>query len=133
MKHYEKTHQRRRGDNHELKEEKFYQHFNNTISSVSSRIRRDLTGEEYQYEKVDNNLSFKSIEKYGLNGSEPVPPLEQTTEVEDDAQKYSNTSQNVDLQRVKRKSGKTTGALSRPKGGGDSSSKSTSRKDKGKF
>ncbi|XP_055380198.1 locomotion-related protein Hikaru genki isoform X2 [Condylostylus longicornis] len=38
------------------------------------------------------------------------------------------------LQRVKRKSGKTTGALSRPKGGGDSGSKSTSRKgdkDKG--
>lgn len=35
------------------------------------------------------------------------------------------------LQRVKRKSGKTTGALSRPKGGGDSSSKTTSRKDKG--
>lgn len=37
------------------------------------------------------------------------------------------------LQRVKRKSGKTTGALSRPKGGGDSGSKTTSRKDKGGF
>lgn len=39
----------------------------------------------------------------------------------------------VNLFRVKRKSGKTTGALSRPKAGGDSGSKSTSRKgDKGK-
>lgn len=43
-----------------------------------------------------------------------------------------SSSAAVALQRVKRKSGKTTGALSRPKGGGDSSSKTTSRKDKGK-
>ncbi|XP_017867892.1 PREDICTED: locomotion-related protein Hikaru genki isoform X1 [Drosophila arizonae] len=42
-----------------------------------------------------------------------------------------SSSAAVALQRVKRKSGKTTGALSRPKGGGDSSSKTTSRKDKG--
>lgn len=34
-------------------------------------------------------------------------------------------------QRVKRKSGKTTGALSRPKGASDSGSKSTSRKKDG--
>lgn len=35
--------------------------------------------------------------------------------------------------RVKRKSGKTTGALSRPKGASDSGSKSTSRKKDGKY
>lgn len=43
-----------------------------------------------------------------------------------------SSSAAVALQRVKRKSGKTTGALSRPKGGSDSGSKTTSRKDKGK-
>ncbi|XP_055854709.1 locomotion-related protein Hikaru genki [Episyrphus balteatus] len=49
----------------------------------------------------------------------------------DDDGSEAGTADN--LQRVKRKSGKTTGALSRPKGGGDSGSKTTSRKDKGAF
>ncbi|XP_044312406.1 locomotion-related protein Hikaru genki isoform X2 [Drosophila rhopaloa] len=53
----------------------------------------------------------------------------------DELQQYGNQSSSARVallwQRVKRKSGKTTGALSRPKGGGDSSSKTTSRKDKG--
>ncbi|KAL9921690.1 locomotion-related protein hikaru genki isoform 2-T4 [Glossina fuscipes fuscipes] len=61
---------------------------------------------------------------------EPKPPLARTKEVDDYAHFYSNTSTDA-LQRVKRKSGKTTGALSRPKGGSDSGSKTTSRKDKG--
>lgn len=130
--HLEKGHHRRRGDIYELKDVKNDQHFNQkSVLSLNPRYRRDLIEEKYQYETNDNSLPFKSIENSGLKGNETVPPLEQTTEVEDGAQKYSNTSQNDDLQRVKRKSGKTTGALSRPKGGGDSSSKSTSRKDKG--
>ncbi|XP_011296123.1 locomotion-related protein Hikaru genki isoform X2 [Musca domestica] len=67
----------------------------------------------------------------GNNGL--APPLEPTKEVDAYANTHSNVSENSTLQRVKRKSGKTTGALSRPKGGGDSSSKTTSRKDKGIF
>lgn len=43
-----------------------------------------------------------------------------------------NGSANV-LRRVKRKSGKAAGALSRPKGGGDTGVKSTSRKKEGKY
>ncbi|XP_039490976.1 locomotion-related protein Hikaru genki isoform X1 [Drosophila santomea] len=65
-------------------------------------------------------------------GPEPEPePLAD----QEDLQQYGNQSSSARVallwQRVKRKSGKTTGALSRPKGGGDSSSKTTSRKDKG--
>lgn len=45
----------------------------------------------------------------------------------------NDTAGGSSLSRVKRKSGKTTGALSRPKGSSDSSSKSTSRKKDGKW
>jgi len=63
-------------------------------------------------------------------------PAEQQPQLdEEELQQYGNQSSSARVallwQRVKRKSGKTTGALSRPKGGGDSSSKTTSRKDKG--
>ncbi|EDW47076.1 GM20616 [Drosophila sechellia] len=65
-------------------------------------------------------------------GPEPEPLADQDLK---DLQQYGNQSSSARVallwQRVKRKSGKTTGALSRPKGGGDSSSKTTSRKDKG--
>lgn len=65
-------------------------------------------------------------------GPEPEPLADQNLK---DLQQYGNQSSSARVallwQRVKRKSGKTTGALSRPKGGGDSSSKTTSRKDKG--
>ncbi|XP_062133615.1 locomotion-related protein Hikaru genki isoform X2 [Drosophila sulfurigaster albostrigata] len=59
----------------------------------------------------------------GDEGALPEEPLEEIGN--------QSSSAAVALQRVKRKSGKTTGALSRPKGGSDSSSKTTSRKDKG--
>ncbi|XP_075165100.1 locomotion-related protein hikaru genki isoform X2 [Haematobia irritans] len=80
-------------------------------------------------EQINNQLT----EDVDGQTGESVPPLEQTKEVDSYAQIFSNSSQSGALQRVKRKSGKTTGALSRPKGGGDSSSKTTSRKDKGIF
>ncbi|XP_037805357.1 locomotion-related protein Hikaru genki isoform X1 [Lucilia sericata] len=137
LKQFAKNHHRRRGDSHELKDVKNSQHQSQKpIPNINPRKRRDLHDEPYErhhYENVGNHLSAKTIEKNELKGNETVPPLEQTTEVEDDAQMYSNMSHNEALQRVKRKSGKTTGALSRPKGGGESSSKSTSRKDKGIF
>lgn len=128
-----KAHHRRRGDSHELKDVINSQHDDKSrIPNVNPRKRRDLQSDPS--EQDDNHLlSVKMIQshEHELQGNETVPPLEHTTEVEDDAKMYSNMSRNDALQRVKRKSGKTTGALSRPKGGGDSSSKSTSRKDKG--
>ncbi|KPU76371.1 uncharacterized protein Dana_GF13090, isoform C [Drosophila ananassae] len=75
----------------------------------------------------------RSIESKGDLGQLPPDPEKEPEPVDNDELQYGNQSSSaaVALQRVKRKSGKTTGALSRPKGGGDSSSKTTSRKDKG--
>ncbi|XP_017044536.1 locomotion-related protein Hikaru genki isoform X2 [Drosophila ficusphila] len=86
----------------------------------------------------------RSTESKGDLGVKPNPDPDTDTDAdaavdaeqeEQLLQKYGNQSSSARVallwQRVKRKSGKTTGALSRPKGGGDSSSKTTSRKDKG--
>ncbi|KAM7342254.1 locomotion-related protein hikaru genki isoform 2-T5 [Cochliomyia hominivorax] len=141
VKQFVKNHHRRRGDSHELKgENKSQYNIKQNVTNINSRVRRELqyvSSNQDHYGKDNNNLlSVKSLENHEhdmFNGNETVPPLEHTTEVVDDAKMYSDMSHNDALQRVKRKSGKTTGALSRPKGGGDSSSKSTSRKDKGIF
>lgn len=59
----------------------------------------------------------------------------QTAFLESQDQRTNSTSPLLSdtLRRVKRKSGKTTGALSRPKGASDSGSKSTSRKKDGEL
>lgn len=59
----------------------------------------------------------------------------QTSFLESQDQRTNSTSPLLSdtLRRVKRKSGKTTGALSRPKGASDSGSKSTSRKKDGEL
>jgi len=101
------SHHRRRGDSHaaELDQRDMEPHW-----QLSRRRRRAVA-------KGDEGK---------LQEEEQLPQLE-------DLQiGNQSSSAAVALQRVKRKSGKTTGALSRPKGGGDSSSKTTSRKDKGK-
>ncbi|TMW44682.1 hypothetical protein DOY81_010236 [Sarcophaga bullata] len=130
-----KNHHRRRGDSHEQKDNKTYHSAPKKKSalSLSKRKRRDL--KTIGYALNDNQLMTNVSQHYDEDRvNETGPPLEHTTEIEADAKMYSNMSNDdIALQRVKRKSGKTTGALSRPKGGGDSSSKSTSRKDKGIF
>lgn len=80
--------------------------------------------------KLRNDLMAGNL----TNFDDPQPPSEQPIDTEDDGSTPNIFQKVVNLFRVKRKSGKTTGALSRPKGGGDSGSKSTSRKgDKGKW
>ncbi|XP_013114502.1 locomotion-related protein Hikaru genki isoform X2 [Stomoxys calcitrans] len=114
-KNHFSVHHRHRGDSHALE----------------SKYEKHIWDDDHQPEKQVNN--HISEDDTGYHTGENVPPLEQTKEVDAYAQVNSNASQSSALQRVKRKSGKTTGALSRPKGGGDSSSKTTSRKDKGIF
>ncbi|KAH8370242.1 hypothetical protein KR093_002750, partial [Drosophila rubida] len=96
-------HHRRRGDSH-----------------AAELDQRDV---EPRWRRRRRNANAADAAKGDEGELEPQQQLEQ----------FGNQSSSaaVALQRVKRKSGKTTGALSRPKGGGDSSSKTTSRKDKG--
>lgn len=115
--HHSKIQHRHRGDSHDVE--------NNTLQR-----QNDIDGVQQLGSQDDNHLT---ADNNGDRTGATVPPLEQTKEVDAYAQMNSNMSRNNALQRVKRKSGKTTGALSRPKGGGESSSKTTSRKDKGRW
>ncbi|XP_037907250.1 locomotion-related protein Hikaru genki isoform X1 [Hermetia illucens] len=91
-------------------------------------------------------VAKSKTKKKALKEEEPIngkdmpaapAPLDETLmdlNVTDDAPETNSGNVSSTLQRVKRKSGKTTGALSRPKGSSDSGSKSTSRKgDKGGY
>ncbi|KAH8291338.1 hypothetical protein KR054_010807 [Drosophila jambulina] len=101
-------HHRRRGDSH-----------------AAELDQRDLSPRWRQRRSTESKGDLGQLPEMG-----PQLPSE-----EELLQQYGNQSSSARVallwQRVKRKSGKTTGALSRPKGGGDSSSKTTSRKDKG--
>uniref|UniRef100_A0A1B0AZJ9 Locomotion-related protein Hikaru genki n=1 Tax=Glossina palpalis gambiensis TaxID=67801 RepID=A0A1B0AZJ9_9MUSC len=154
-------HHRRRGDSHEQKDvnnnlKNITRHQQQTLQQqtaalINPRHKRSLIAlnnkvdnEEEEDEKEKQENGIKAMANYVNHittgnaadvmtesaNDEPKPPLARTKEVDDYAHFYSNTSTDA-LQRVKRKSGKTTGALSRPKGGSDSGSKTTSRKDKG--
>ncbi|KAH8373622.1 hypothetical protein KR200_011628 [Drosophila serrata] len=104
----ESGHHRRRGDSH-----------------AAELDQRDLSPRWRQRRSTESKGDLGQLPEIG-----PQLPSE-----EELLQQYGNQSSSARVallwQRVKRKSGKTTGALSRPKGGGDSSSKTTSRKDKG--
>ncbi|KAH8253785.1 hypothetical protein KR032_006850 [Drosophila birchii] len=104
----ESGHHRRRGDSH-----------------AAELDQRDLSPRWRQRRSTESKGDLGQLPEMG-----PQLPSE-----EELLQQYGNQSSSARVallwQRVKRKSGKTTGALSRPKGGGDSSSKTTSRKDKG--
>lgn len=73
--------------------------------------------EENSFDDTNNNINIKN--NYDINNV-------------NSNNNYSGTNSSTELHRVKRKSGKAAGAFSRPKGGTDSSSKSTSRKKEGK-
>ncbi|XP_068148271.1 locomotion-related protein Hikaru genki isoform X1 [Drosophila tropicalis] len=105
---HHQTHHRRRGDSHDAELD-----------------QRDITA-RWRRSSSSNNSSISSQAK-----GDPGLLLLQEDDEENPQYNNQSSSAAVALQRVKRKSGKTTGALSRPKGGGDSSSKTTSRKDKG--
>ncbi|KAH8402195.1 hypothetical protein KR009_010427 [Drosophila setifemur] len=103
-------------------------------SSGHHRRRGDSHAAELdQRDRVPRWRRRRSTESKGDLGQLPPEPEKVPDLAETENLQYENQSSSaaVALQRVKRKSGKTTGALSRPKGGGDSSSKTTSRKDKG--
>lgn len=72
---------------------------------------------------INGNLTEDSVSGQEINDDEAV--------IDESKLQQSNNDTNP-LHRVKRKSGKTTGAL-RPKGASDTGSKSTSRKKEGKF
>lgn len=94
----------------------------------------------YKTKSLDKSLKKRLRKKWrnemvtgNLTHLDDKSPAEEPLDT-DDGRTTNIFQKMVNLFRVKRKSGKTTGALSRPKGGGDSGSKSTSRKgDKGKW
>uniref|UniRef100_W8AFK3 Locomotion-related protein Hikaru genki n=1 Tax=Ceratitis capitata TaxID=7213 RepID=W8AFK3_CERCA len=146
-----KQHHRRRGDSHEEKRDE--QRTEKTEKfTYNSRYRR-ATGEFKQIMNTTANISdsnnyleaevdaaggsdlYTTTNRRGSNKNITIKFTNMTNEQllgdSDVPAVYGKETGAEALQRVKRKSGKTTGALSRPKGGGDSSSKTTSRKDKG--
>ncbi|XP_001361057.3 locomotion-related protein Hikaru genki isoform X1 [Drosophila pseudoobscura] len=106
-------HHRRRGDSHDAELD-----------------QRDLNPRWRSRRSIDAKGDLGQLQ---LQAAGTAAEPEAEAEENQSQYRYENQSSSaaVALQRVKRKSGKTTGALSRPKGGGDSSSKTTSRKDKG--
>ncbi|BFG06298.1 locomotion-related protein Hikaru genki [Drosophila madeirensis] len=108
------------------------------LEPTSSHHRRRGDSHDAELDQRDLNPRWRNRRSIdaakGDLGEQTELQLELELEQQEKEQlRYVNQSSSaaVALQRVKRKSGKTTGALSRPKGGGDSSSKTTSRKDKG--
>ncbi|KAH8367133.1 hypothetical protein KR084_002058 [Drosophila pseudotakahashii] len=118
LDHPESTgHHRRRGDSH-----------------AAELDQRDRSPRWRRRRSTESKGDLGQLPPESGIGPDPEPQPQPLAE-EEDLQQYGNQSSSARVallwQRVKRKSGKTTGALSRPKGGGDSSSKTTSRKDKG--
>lgn len=105
-------HHRRRGDSH-----------------AAELDQRDMEPRRWRRRRLAAHGSTGSKQAKGDAGQLELLEM-QPREIEEIGNQSSSAA--VALQRVKRKSGKTTGALSRPKGGSDSGSKTTSRKDKGK-
>ncbi|XP_034650248.1 locomotion-related protein Hikaru genki isoform X2 [Drosophila subobscura] len=108
------------------------------LEPTSSHHRRRGDSHDAELDQRDLNPRWRNRRSIAAAKGDLGEQTELELELELEQQqqeplRYVNQSSSaaVALQRVKRKSGKTTGALSRPKGGGDSSSKTTSRKDKG--
>ncbi|XP_073812616.1 locomotion-related protein hikaru genki isoform X2 [Musca autumnalis] len=125
-----RVHHQKYDDNNELENEiKSHHRHRGDVRDSTSMKDANMTNHEN-----DNRHQLLQTFAHDETITGETPPLGKTKEVAAYAKVHSNTSGEMNvLQRVKRKSGKTTGALSRPKGGGDSSSKTTSRKDKGIF
>ncbi|XP_053966348.1 locomotion-related protein Hikaru genki isoform X1 [Anastrepha ludens] len=150
-----KQHHRRRGDSHEDKRGEQRMQKENANLNLNSRYRRATIGESKlmadmaargsgNYNDLEANVnaaenSDLEATQIGRGNSNNKNITNNYIKMSDEQLPgdgdvpavYGNETGAEALQRVKRKSGKTTGALSRPKGGGDSSSKTTSRKDKG--
>ncbi|XP_054739099.1 locomotion-related protein Hikaru genki isoform X3 [Anastrepha obliqua] len=150
-----KQHHRRRGDSHEDKRGEQRMLKENANLNLNSRYRRATIGESKlmadmaargsgNYNDLEANVnaaenSDLEATQIGRGNSNNKNITNNYIKMSDEQLPgdgdvpavYGNETGAEALQRVKRKSGKTTGALSRPKGGGDSSSKTTSRKDKG--
>ncbi|SPP72940.1 locomotion-related protein Hikaru genki isoform X2 [Drosophila guanche] len=105
------------------------------LEPAASHHRRRGDSHDAELDQRDLNPRWRNRRSIdaakGDLGEQTELELEQQQQQEQLRYVNQSSSAAVALQRVKRKSGKTTGALSRPKGGGDSSSKTTSRKDKG--
>lgn len=83
--------------------------------------QKNATGEDNDKNNVNDDMSTDEAQHFG-----------DATMNDSNSTMHTDTTSNQ-LHRVKRKSGKAAGALSRPKGGSDSGSKSTSRKKDGKW
>lgn len=83
---------------------------------------------------ITANTATTNYQKTGDENSMLDVPLDEPVAIVDVNANdgVNDTADGSSLNRVKRKSGKTTGALSRPKGSSDTGSKSTSRKKEGK-
>lgn len=77
------------------------------------------------------NENMKNVDESGMDAIADGSEFVQTSN-QNNNNTNNNNAETLQLARVKRKSGKATGALSRPKGASDSGSKSTSRKKDGK-
>lgn len=103
----------------------------NSFESINSDVDKSLNigihdsemvaGESYNNNNMNGNITEDNVSGRENNDDE--------VDIDDDKLQQSNNDTNS-LHRVKRKSGKTTGAL-RPKGASDTGSKSTSRKKEG--
>lgn len=99
---------------------------------VASKIALQRTQPIDEY-KLTDNKTFTSNDN-NSNSSEFKSNDEGNNGTDNNTRNINSVESNAtnELHRVKRKSGKAAGALSRPKGGSDSGSKSTSRKKEGK-
>lgn len=107
--------------------------------SPSVAVHHNVNDDDNDVDKDGNVIVRRSNKKGDLNNSDrkydkdddlPADDVHEDNVENDDGNQTSSSSL---LTRVKRKSGKTTGALSRPKGASDSGSKSTSRKKDGEL
>lgn len=100
----------------------------NSFESINSDADKSLNIGIHDSEMADENYidNNGNLTEDNVSGQENN---DDEVDIDDDKLQQSNNDTNS-LHRVKRKSGKTTGAL-RPKGASDTGSKSTSRKKEG--
>lgn len=119
-----------------------HHHHHNTLSDEKIANQTDQTS--HQSDDADDDAadehtiqnSFQTGAGHPVIINDGARPENRTNDNAIDTNSSANSSAPTNstsdmMRRVKRKSGKTTGALSRPKGASDSGSKSTSRKKDG--
>lgn len=113
---------------------------NNNDDAIIEAAKQDVGGGGVDDEKntttknaLDTNNSSRNSDDNADDTDAQRTQNGTATLNDDNTAAITHNETSSQLHRVKRKSGKAAGALSRPKGGSDSSSKSTSRKKDGKW